>query len=31
MKMFMEEFKVLDMSELIVVNGGYSSYSSYSG
>lgn len=30
MKMFMEEFKVLDMSELIVVNGGYSSYSSYS-
>ena len=31
MKMFMEEFKVLDMSELIVVNGCYSSYSSYSG
>ncbi len=30
MKMFMEEFKVLDMSELIVVNGGYSSYSGYS-
>lgn len=30
MKMFMEEFKVLDMSELIAVNGGYSSYSGYS-
>ncbi len=31
MKMFLDEFKVLDMSELIAVNGGYGSSSSEYG